>query len=166
MRIVPSLILSSLLLSSLPVKASDADCSIWLCLPMGFPSGCSEAKSAFKHRIKKLKPPLPNFLSCLATDVQVPAGTPVSTMDAKHGVAAIMSYSKQCTKYEYDNQGQQHCVEYGLLPDRIIKNTPCIIRRVHGEIVQWTPKHCISTTNWVDTYMDGNKYGETFYYSK
>ena len=164
MRIVPSLILSSLLLSSLPVKASDADCSIWLCLPMGFPSGCSEAKSAFKHRIKKLKPPLPNFLSCLATDVQIPAGTPVSTMDAKYGVAAIMSYSKQCTKYEYDNQGQQYCTNYGLLPDSIIKNTACNKQIKDGVITYWNPRDCIETTNWVDTYMDGNKYGETFYY--
>jgi hypothetical protein len=131
---------------------------------MGFPSGCSEAKSAFKDRIKKLKPPLPNFLSCLATDVQVPAGTPVSTMDAKHGVAAIMSYSRQCTEYKYDELGQQHCINYGLLPDRIIKNTPCNKRIKNGEIIYWNPRGCIGTTNWVDTYMDGNKYGETFYY--
>lgn len=162
MRIVPSLILSSLLLSSLPVKASDADCSIWLCLPMGFPSGCSEAKSAFKHRIKKLKPPLPNFLSCLATDVQVPAGTPVSTMDAKYGVAAIIKETKQCTQWT-GNSNNKRCIKWQTIPSHIIKGTAC---RLIGtsQNKHWYPKNCSGTTHWVDTYMDGNKYGETFYY--
>ncbi len=41
--------------------ASEAECSIWLCLPTGFPSGCEQAKSAFKQRIKKLKSPCPAF---------------------------------------------------------------------------------------------------------
>lgn len=44
--------------------ASEAACAIWLCLPAGFPSGCSAAHSEFKHRIKKGRPPLPDFASC------------------------------------------------------------------------------------------------------
>ncbi len=44
--------------------ASEAECAIWLCLPGGFPSGCSAAHSAFKKRIKKGKPPLPDLSSC------------------------------------------------------------------------------------------------------
>lgn len=44
--------------------ASEAECAIWLCLPGGFPSGCSAAHSAFKKRIKKGKPPLPDLASC------------------------------------------------------------------------------------------------------
>lgn len=43
---------------------SEAACAIWLCLPAGFPSGCSAAHSEFRHRIKKGKPPLPAFSSC------------------------------------------------------------------------------------------------------
>lgn len=43
---------------------SEADCAIWLCLPGGFPSGCSAAHSAFIKRIKKKKPPLPDLSSC------------------------------------------------------------------------------------------------------
>lgn len=46
------------------IAASKDECAIWLCLPAGFPSGCSAAKSAFKKRIKKRKPPLPAFSSC------------------------------------------------------------------------------------------------------
>lgn len=44
--------------------ASEADCAIWICLPGGFPTGCSAAHSAFKHRIKKGRPPLPDLSSC------------------------------------------------------------------------------------------------------
>lgn len=43
----------------------EADCSIWLCLPAGFPSGCSPALGKFKERLKKFKPPAPNFASCV-----------------------------------------------------------------------------------------------------
>lgn len=44
--------------------ASEAECAIWLCLPGGFPTGCSAAHSAFKHRIEKGRSPLPDLSSC------------------------------------------------------------------------------------------------------
>ena len=34
-------------------SASQDACAIWICLPGGFPSGCSGAYSEFKKRIKK-----------------------------------------------------------------------------------------------------------------
>lgn len=44
--------------------ASQDECAIWLCLPGGFPAGCSAAHSAMFKRLKKRKPPLPSFGSC------------------------------------------------------------------------------------------------------
>lgn len=44
--------------------ASKSDCAIWICLPGGFPQGCSAAYSAFRDRIKHRKPPLPDLSSC------------------------------------------------------------------------------------------------------
>ena len=44
--------------------ASQNACAIWLCLPGGFPSGCSGAYKEFKHRIKKGRSPLPKLSSC------------------------------------------------------------------------------------------------------
>lgn len=44
--------------------ASQAECAIWLCLPGGFPSGCSAAYSAFRSRIKHRMSPLPALSSC------------------------------------------------------------------------------------------------------
>jgi hypothetical protein len=56
------------LVSILPAKAeSQAACAIWLCLPGGFPTGCSAAYSEFKYRIKKRKPPLPSLSSCMVS---------------------------------------------------------------------------------------------------
>ena len=45
--------------------SSEAACAIWLCLPGGFPSGCSAAYSEFKDRIEHGKPPLPELSSCM-----------------------------------------------------------------------------------------------------
>ncbi len=44
--------------------ASQDECAIWLCLPGGFPQGCSAAHSAMVKRIKSRKPPLPAFGAC------------------------------------------------------------------------------------------------------
>lgn len=44
--------------------ASQDACAIWICLPGGFPSGCSGAYSEFKKRIKKGRDPLPRLSSC------------------------------------------------------------------------------------------------------
>lgn len=44
--------------------SSQDECAIWLCLPAGFPTGCSSAHSEFKKRIKKGRPPLPDLSSC------------------------------------------------------------------------------------------------------
>ena len=51
-----------------PVRAASQDeCAIWLCLPLGFaPSACSSAWRAFVKRVFRFrpKPPLPAFGSC------------------------------------------------------------------------------------------------------
>lgn len=60
------LILATAFFNQMPLARaeSQAACSIWLCLPGGFPTGCAAAYSEFKHRIKKGKPPLPSLSSC------------------------------------------------------------------------------------------------------
>lgn len=131
------ILLPTLTLSPTAYAASDAECSIWLCLPTGFPSGCGDAKSAFKKRIKKFKPPLPSFTSCLLKD-----SPKTSDMSAGEGVAAKM-------------------------PDgSYIDGNPCIIIRNRGEITHWSPKGCIDTWYFVDTYLDGEKYGDRYYYQR
>lgn len=66
-KLIASVSISLAALTYLPAPAqavSEAACSIWLCLPAGFPEGCSAAHSEFRHRLKKGKSPLPPFSSC------------------------------------------------------------------------------------------------------
>ncbi|PKF50240.1 conjugal transfer protein [Enterovibrio nigricans] len=129
--------MTTLTVSPSAYAASDADCSIWLCLPTGFPSGCGDAKSAFKRRIKKLKPPLPNFSSCLLKNS--PSG---SSMSYKENVAAKM-------------------------PDgSYIHGRPCIYKRYNKDNITWTPYKCTGTWYYIDTYMGKQGYGERFYYQR
>lgn len=45
--------------------ASQAECSIWLCLPQGFaPSACGAAQAAMDERIMKQESPLPDLSEC------------------------------------------------------------------------------------------------------
>lgn len=156
-------LLPTLTLSPTAYAASDADCSIWLCLPTGFPSGCGEAKSAFKKRIKKFKPPLPNFSSCLLK------GSPqTSTMSAKDGIAAYIPRTQICTKWRTKQVGgdrdRTYCTDYQTIPTQVIKDTPCTIRRKAGEVTYHNPKACTHTIRYVDTFMDGGSYGDTYYF--
>lgn len=51
----------------LPAKsqaASKDECAILLCMPQGFPSGCSAAKKAMQKRLRKGKSPAPALSSC------------------------------------------------------------------------------------------------------
>lgn len=155
-------ILSSLFI--LPSYATnDAECSIWLCLPSGFPSGCGEAKSAFIQRIKNRKSPLPRFSSCALPASALSPGTPISNMTAKHGIAAVMSYSQQCTQWDANNSGQTVCARWEMRPDKVIKGTSC---RTYGnkDNKYLRPKGCLDSVDWVETYMDGKQYGNTYYY--
>ncbi|GIU48848.1 hypothetical protein TUM4438_31150 [Shewanella sairae] len=117
--------------------ASEAECAIWLCLPTGFGSGCGDAKDAFKDRIKKFKPPLPEFLGCVLSDSSMPniPNMPEVEMSSKEGVSARL--------------------ENG----RIIDGQECYC---NGD---WcAPQGCVETLKWVETYIDGVKSGERYYY--
>src|SRR5690606_26010197 len=69
---------------------SQNECAIWICLPGGFPSGCSGAYSAMIDRIKDEKSPLPSFGSCA---VSVPGS---SEMSYQQGYAAYIPEHDVC----------------------------------------------------------------------
>lgn len=144
--------------------ASDADCSIWLCLPMGFPSGCGDAKSAFKKRIKKFKPPLPSLSSCLvSSDVESPQGEITST----DGFAALIPERQVCSRWERKrrrDEWETYCAEYETIPTHVIKNTRCVVHRERGESRIYTPTGCSRTIRYVDSYIDGQPNGDTYYF--
>ncbi|WP_321273645.1 conjugal transfer protein TraL [uncultured Vibrio sp.] len=148
----------------LPVQptyaASEDECAIWLCLPTGFPSGCSGAKRAFVKRIKKFKPPLPNFASCLFSG-DVPHGSPSgSDMSAKDGLAAYIPPQKVCVRW-HERNDWRICTKFEIEPSKIIEGTSC---RISGKEGTRSPKNCSRTIRYVTTYIDGQPYGETHYF--
>jgi hypothetical protein len=63
------LVLMLMGLFSNPTHAfSRKQCSIWLCLPAGFPEGCSDAYSAMKKRLKRGQSARPPLASCFVSD--------------------------------------------------------------------------------------------------
>lgn len=154
-------------------NTSSDDCAIWLCLPASFPSPyCNNAKSAFKHRIKHHKSPLPSFRSCVsnATDQLLGNNSNSSNDDwyYKNGIAAYVPAHKerdQCLKYTIvygSTGGLKQCQEWSYkdIPAAHIVGTPCL----HGEYGTTTPKGCTRTDSWVEVYNEGTKQGSTYYY--
>ena len=145
--------------------ASDADCSIWLCLPMGFPSGCGDAKSAFKKRIKKFKPPLPSLSSCLvSSDVETSEGEITST----DGYAALIPEREVCSRWAsrptFKGERETYCAEYETIPTHVIKNTRCQSYSFGDRERENRPEGCSRTIRYVDTYIDGQPNGDTYYF--
>lgn len=149
--------------------SDDTDCAIWICLPFHFPDGCSNAKSRFKKRIRKGKSPLPDFSSCLVSNVKIGGTYGASEMSSKDGIAAYIPRHKEkgaCIKSEIRygaTGGYQVCTQYEYieLDDSYVKDTPCVRDYSRGTT---TPANCASTMHYVEILMDNNKLGDTYYY--
>ncbi len=142
-------------LASIPVQAASQDeCSIWLCLPGGFPSGCDAAKSALKNRVKKHKPPLPPFSSCA-----VSSGSNGSQMSYTHNFAALIAEQRICKRWSGSNNNR--CVGgWKVIPKHYKKGTHCN----RGRDGSRSPKGCITTKRYVDVYVNGQAAGPTYYW--
>ena len=139
MKVLLRLILSIAVLGTVtitnPVYAFDErDCSIWLCAPKGFPEGCSDAKSAFKRRIRQFKPPLPPIRSCLvSSDIPTPPGSDVQSRD---GFGAYIQKTNS-----------------------VVKNEKCM----RNSTFTW-PRGCTKTVNYIEVMIGGQLTGETYYF--
>lgn len=158
----------SFFLTSFTVQAASEDeCAIWLCLPTGFGQGCSGAKKAFHKRNIRHKPPLPRFDECSVdsnSDNNTLTQKHASTMTSKHGYVAVIAEQRTCSWWK--NKGSDHsneCGEWDITPSYLIKDTRCT--RYGRNSDRWeSPKGCTRTLQYAETYMDGMKYGETFYW--
>ena len=160
-KILLPLLIMPLLIPIESQAASEDECAIWLCLPTGFPDGCSSAKSAFIKRVKKLKPPLPDFFSCMVTNNNIPPDIaeempPQSEMTTKYGTAAYIPARRYCIRYS-----NNRCYQYETKPASILKDRVCRIDKDRKSY----PNGCTSTIKYVDTYMDNNQYGQTYYFT-
>ncbi|WP_229625233.1 conjugal transfer protein TraL [Vibrio parahaemolyticus] len=142
-------------LAPTPAQAASQDeCAIWICLPGGFPSGCGAAKSALKKRIKKFKPPLPAFSSCM-----VSSGSNSSQMSYNHNFAALIAEQRICKRW--GGRDDNRCVGgWEVIPQHYQKGTRC--RRDRDGYR--SPRGCIATKRYVDVYVDGQAAGPTYYW--
>lgn len=137
----------------LPVAAraeSQDACAIWLCLPAGFPSGCSGAYDEFRHRIKKGRPPLPALSSCSEdgkTDGHYQLGYEIWE-ECKDGYVlreapqgswrqAARCYEESCAPEQYQESNYYYCQSY----DAVRRAKP----------------------NYVKMWVDGEYLGQFFY---
>lgn len=136
--------------------ASQDECAIWLCLPGGFPSGCSAAYSAFKKRIKKLKPPLPPLSECI---VSAPSGA-VTKMSFREGSAMYIPGKTECTPSGNWRTGfTKTCT---TTPASYVDNRTCFYT---GESTSGA-MGCTSTVSYIKVYDDaGAQVGDTYYWS-
>lgn len=153
-----------LIFSAIPAAhaVSQDECSIWLCLPGGFPSGCGNAKSAMKDRIKDFKPPLPNFAECVIND------NSGSNMTYTYQYAAYVPEHQECKRWSYRYMGhgetERVCVQWQTIPTHYVKNQRCVINRSHGEEISRSPAYCTATKRYIDVYSNGQSMGDTYYW--
>ena len=138
---------------------SGDECAIWMCLPTGFITGCSGARKAFLKRIKKFKPPLPDFTSCLIGSPTGQAGADTFTSD--YGIAAYLPPRRICTRYEQGFNDRQRCLDWREEPEQYIKNRPCQYNNKEGYS---EPKHCTKTVRYTEVYRNGVLFGQPHYY--
>ena len=143
----------------------DNKCAIWLCLPTGFPKGCSGAKREAIRRIRHHKSPLPPLSPCLASSNLT--SFKGSNISSNEGIAAYIPANAYCEKTECVKYGvgqysntcvQTKCIKYN--DEAYVRGTPCV-RDTRGKS---TPKGCTATLNWVEVTVDEQVMGATFYY--
>ena len=142
---------------------SDAECGIWLCLPTGFTTGCSEAHSAFWDRIKSFKSPLPGFHECLTSSPNTKAQS-ADNFTAQNGIAAQIASHKVCSQTKTIRSGgewQETCVAWRTVPATVIKGVRC---RIDRENRTRSPAHCTKTLRYTEVYRNGQLFGQTHYY--
>ncbi|HFQ5361944.1 TPA: conjugal transfer protein TraL [Vibrio vulnificus] len=135
---------------------SDDECAIWMCLPTGFTTGCSGAKKAFKKRVKRFKPPLPSFSSCL----RGPGEEGEDQYTADYGVVAYIPPRKVCTHYYSNTREERICSTWTVLPEQYLKHQSCRRDR-DGERY---PQYCTTTLRFTEVYRNGLLFGQTHYY--
>lgn len=81
------------------MTAHEEECSIWLCLPVGFGAmGCAPALSRAMKKIRKGKNPLPSWGSCSS-------GREVQPYTLQHKYKIYKNYGKGAQETEYQRRG-------------------------------------------------------------
>ena len=153
---------------SLQAKPSQAECGIFLCLPVGFSmKGCSDSFKAFKKRIRKFQSPLPNYFSCTGSSDQ---SSPVTN---KSGLSAFVPKGEVCAVKEiYKNSNGRSvtkCLKSlnfateNYFDDQVCKRT--VTGSTDDKIISTSPLGCTKTVKYTATYQNGSLIGKPYHYN-
>lgn len=148
--VIITFVMTLMFLSPVKAKAASEDaCAIWICLPGGFPQGCSGAYSEFKHRIKKGRPPMPELSSCTT---------------GPNGERANGRYELGYERYELCKEG------YVLRESQQINQAKCYVERCAPEKYSQDNYYCDNyqatlrpKPNYVKMWVDGEYLGQYYY---
>lgn len=134
---------------------SQAACSIWLCLPGGFPSGCAAALDEFKTRIRKGRPPLPDLASCM---VSSPLGKG-SNGSYQMGVELFMPCKSGFMLYVRHDAGLSKGICYSTSPSCHSSN------QMSAQNKNCAPYMATKRIqkNYIKIWIDGEYIGQFFY---
>lgn len=144
---------------------SQDECSIWLCLPSGFPAGCEAAHSAMISRIKDEKSPLPPFSACSQND------SSGSSMNSVYSHAAYVPAHDVCVKtvqtYNYSTREyESKCVKYQHVAEQYMKGKTCqIYRNTKDGPEIHSPAFCSRTVRYIDVIENNQIMGDTYYFN-
>ena len=142
--------------ASSPANAASQDeCAIWLCLPGGFPAGCSAAYAAMIERIEDRKPPLPDFGSCAGTSVLQHE----TRLSFGYGVAAYVPTRRVCVARQRLGNDKESCRRWDIIPQHYVKGTRC-----HADDGFYRPAGCTRTVRWAEVYINQTPTGATYYW--
>lgn len=137
------------------LAASQDECSIWLCLPGGFPNGCGGAKSAMKHRLKKGKSPLPSFASCAVKSDQ---SDPEDFTYTFNRVIKIEKH-KVCTKWK-EGRDTRTCLDYKTVPEHYKQGDSCYKNKKDDIRI----KGCVGVFREIKVFEKGQLLGKPYYF--
>lgn len=165
-KIVISLAIMIAITPAISSAASDDECGIWLCAPIGFaPGDCAGPHRAMIRRIHKLQSPLPSLSSC-GSNVNT------DTVVAHDGRAAYIPSHEICLEYSeetvytaYGPQIKKTCIKYGESGDSWVKdrfcNPNCGSTGCHPD-----PKGCSRTDYYVEVLnADGTVIGQPYFFN-
>ncbi len=174
-----SAVLLMLLMSSIsPARAASQDeCSIWLCLPGGFPSGCEGARNAMVNRVKHHQSPLPDWSECSTTEDQA---LPESQLAYSEGFAAYVPPHRICERVESRSSGScgsgrngggscqswQVCTQWSatVYPEAHFPGAFCNVQQgADGEVWKNQPAYCTKTQRYRVVLENGQPIGEPYY---
>jgi len=165
-KLVISLAIMIAITPAISSAASDDECGIWLCAPIGFaPGDCAGPHRAMIRRIHKLQSPLPSLSSC-------GSNVTTDTVVAHDGRAAYIPSHEICLEYSeetiytaYGPKINKTCIRYGESGDSWVKdrycNPNCGSTGCHPD-----PKGCTRTDYYVEvSNADGTVIGQPYFFN-